>query len=426
MKSRLRTLALFLLLGLIGTIGVCMILAVTVNNYTGGIVSAQRGDWTVTVATAPTPWLPAALRVISVCSPAPRANWSPLQATGAPDTPNAGDYATAWASATSSAQNEWLLLTYDQAIAPKYIDVYESYRPGAVTRATLITDDGTEIEAWSGTDPTSSTAASGTSRLPVSVPGGGKTPRVRAVKLYIGVPGLAGWNEIDAVGLIDADGTAHWASGASASSWYNQGSYTNPASGTTRLPEELLPSWARIAPPPAPPRPDAPVMHEEHGADARGWPLLALWAPFDPRRLHDSSTATAAAVGSSSSLTTSNLILLSGMGPSSGSYVTSTWTSSSSSSSIPNGPVLPWRPIWSGLAIDSILYGGALWLLCVIFTWPRRFFREVSRLRRGCCIACGYDLGYDFPRGCPECGWRREGGTDRAGSGSARESIVRR
>jgi hypothetical protein len=406
MRSRLHTFALFLVLGLIVTIGVCMILAVTMTSYTGGVASAQRGDWTVTVATAPTPWLPAALRVISVRSPVPRANWSPLQATGAPDTPNAGDYTTAWASATSSGQNEWLLLTYDQPIAPAYIDVYESYRPGAVTRATLITDDGSEIEAWSGVDPTLSTAAKGTSRLPVKV-ADGKTPAVRAVKLYIGVPGLAGWNEIDAVGLIDADGTAHWASDASASSWYGQGSYSNPPT-TTRAPEELLPSWAHIAPPPAPPRPDAPVMHEERGADARGWPLLALWAPFDPRRLHDGSAGGGGGGGggSSPSVTSSNLMLLTGYpGPGSGSYVAATW--SGSSSSIPNGPVLPWRPIWIGLAVDSVLYGGALWLIWVILTWPRRFFREVSRLRSGCCISCGYDLGYDFARGCPECGWRR-------------------
>ena len=40
-------------------------------------------------------------------------------------------------------------------------------------------------------------------------------------------------------------------------------------------------------------------------------------------------------------------------------------------------------------------------------TKPRRFFLEISRLKRGCCVTCGYDLGYDFPRGCPECGWRR-------------------
>jgi hypothetical protein len=43
-------------------------------------------------------------------------------------------------------------------------------------------------------------------------------------------------------------------------------------------------------------------------------------------------------------------------------------------------------------------------------TVPRRFLVEVSRLRRGCCVVCGYDVGYDFFAGCPECGWKRRVG----------------
>ena len=58
--------------------------------------------------------------------------------------------------------------------------------------------------------------------------------------------------------------------------------------------------------------------------------------------------------------------------------------------------------------IRTVLYAAALWLVWAVLTRPRRFFVEVSRVRRGCCIACGYDLGYDLRAGCPECGWRRE------------------
>jgi hypothetical protein len=53
----------------------------------------------------------------------------------------------------------------------------------------------------------------------------------------------------------------------------------------------------------------------------------------------------------------------------------------------------------------SVVLAGLYYLLVL----PKRFMREVSRVRAGRCIACGYDLGYDFVRGCPECGWRREG-----------------
>lgn len=174
-------------------------------------------------------------------------------------------------------------------------------------------------------------------------------------------------------GLIDANGNAHWAADASASSWYGQ-AYPAPASSTV-LPESLLPSWSGLSPPPLSDEPLSSPLYEQRGIDARGWPFLALWAPFDPQRLIARSSA--------SLVNTLN-------------------------SGFPTAPVLPWRPIWSGLLLDTLLYAAALWLLWAILTKPRRFFIEVSRVRRGCCIACGYDLGYDFPRGCPECGWRRQ------------------
>src|SRR5439155_21370810 len=117
---------------------------------------------------------------------------------------------------------------------------------------------------------------------------GGKTPAVRMVKLYIGRVGVPGWNEIDAVGLIDARGTAHWAVDISASSWYGQ-SYSS-ASSPAVAPEMLLPSWSGLT---APPRniPPGLSQSESRGADARGWPFLALWTPFDPQRLAKRSTA---------------------------------------------------------------------------------------------------------------------------------------
>jgi hypothetical protein len=60
-----------------------------------------------------------------------------------------------------------------------------------------------------------------------------------------------------------------------------------------------------------------------------------------------------------------------------------------------------------GLLADAALYGGVLLLLYLLTSGIRRAMRESSRLRRGCCLACGYDLRYDFVGGCPECGWNR-------------------
>lgn len=74
-----------------------------------------------------------------------------------------------------------------------------------------------------------------------------------------------------------------------------------------------------------------------------------------------------------------------------------------------SGPTpIPLLPIWSGLLASGAFWGavlGGAWMAMVI---PRRFIREVARFRRGGCVRCGYDLGYDFLNGCPECGWRRD------------------
>ncbi|MEX0713867.1 MAG: hypothetical protein WD278_16135, partial [Pirellulales bacterium] len=42
----------------------------------------------------------------------------------------------------------------------------------------------------------------------------------RQFKIYLDSAAVPGWNEIDAVGLLDAQGQSHWASGATASSTY--------------------------------------------------------------------------------------------------------------------------------------------------------------------------------------------------------------
>jgi hypothetical protein len=143
-------------------------------------------------------------------------NWGPEQATGAPNTwPNAGDIPTAWASQTPDGQPEWLELTYDAPIRPVAVSVYETFNPGAVTRVTGYDDKGAEVELWSGADPTPAGKDKGISVIPVH-------PEfdLTRVRIYIDSPKVQGWNEIDAVGLLDAAGTTHWAASATASSTY--------------------------------------------------------------------------------------------------------------------------------------------------------------------------------------------------------------
>ncbi len=74
---------------------------------------------------------------------------------------------------------------------------------------------------------------------------------------------------------------------------------------------------------------------------------------------------------------------------------------------------IPGRPIWSGIAVNSFLFGSTAFLLVRAV----RFSRRVHRLNRGRCPACGYALCFDLSQGCSECGWRRPCG-QRTGAGS--------
>ena len=59
---------------------------------------------------------------------------------------------------------------------------------------------------------------------------------------------------------------------------------------------------------------------------------------------------------------------------------------------------LPLRPIWSGFAINTLLYATVLWLLI-----PGPFvLRRFIRVKRGLCPACAYAVGESAV--CSECG----------------------
>jgi hypothetical protein len=151
---------------------------------------------------------------VTVTQSSGRRDWGTEQATGKPNTPEAGDMVTAWASLTPDDQKEWLLLTYRKAVQGKEILVYETYNPGALTRVTVF-NGSKEVEVWKGKDPVVAQDGKGIATIPVNV-----AFAFSKVKLYIDSPAVAGWNEIDAVEVKDAAGKSHWASRARASSTY--------------------------------------------------------------------------------------------------------------------------------------------------------------------------------------------------------------
>jgi beta-lactamase regulating signal transducer with metallopeptidase domain len=133
-------------------------------------------------------------------------NWGPEQATGEPDTSGAGDIPTAWASLTQDDQKEWLLLEYDEPVVPARIDIHETFNPGAVNQVSVFTANGKEVEVWSGKDPTPAGSGRGISEIVVQV-----NFETKRVKIYLDSPRVRGWNEIDAVALVDRSGQTQWA-----------------------------------------------------------------------------------------------------------------------------------------------------------------------------------------------------------------------
>lgn len=141
--------------------------------------------------------------------------WGPEQALGPPDTPGTGDIQTAWASTTPDDRDEWLELEFEDEVLPAEVVVHETYNPGALVRVTAYTKSGMAAELWEGKDPTPATAARGVSRVKVD-PGF----KVKRIRIHLDSKTVAGWNEIDAVGLKDKKGKTHWAIAAKASSTY--------------------------------------------------------------------------------------------------------------------------------------------------------------------------------------------------------------
>lgn len=141
--------------------------------------------------------------------------WGHEQAAGEPDTGQAGDIPTAWASKLPDGGEEWLQLDYEREVQLQQINVLESHNPGAIRKVVAILADGREVPVWEGTMESSGADELVSSVFPVT----GEV-RARTVKVYLDTARVPGWNEIDAVQVIGSDGSTQWAAGSRASSSY--------------------------------------------------------------------------------------------------------------------------------------------------------------------------------------------------------------
>lgn len=139
------------------------------------------------------------------------------------------------------------------------------------------------------------------------------------------------------------------------------------------LPESLRPDWIDRE---GKWRKDANI--EMWVAEARGWPMPALWSK--PRVWYEALDGTRPKLAPEGAIE----LPLSPFG--SGGSATA--------------KVLPLRPIIGGFLINTLFYTPI---------WLGLFFGLTAvRRRRGRCPQCGYDLRRELENGCPECGWNRK------------------
>jgi serine/threonine-protein kinase len=139
---------------------------------------------------------------------------SPLQATGEPDTPDAGHPNTAWNPANPDMGEQWLELVYPEAVLPEAVRIREVAGAGAVTRVAAQAPDGSWSVLWEG--PPTGFPGPRWFEPPLRKDG----PRTRRIRLTLDTTAVPGWNTIDAVELV-GEGKRQWASDASASSFYS-------------------------------------------------------------------------------------------------------------------------------------------------------------------------------------------------------------
>jgi hypothetical protein len=119
-----------------------------------------------------------------------------MQATGEPDTPAYGDFATAWAPVGSDVGPQWLEVGFDTPVRPTEVVIWETSGAGFVTRVEARDEaSGEWVLLWEGAD-----------RSPQFVSGFSpplETTDVVTDTLRVTIDSdVPGWNEIDAVGLF--------------------------------------------------------------------------------------------------------------------------------------------------------------------------------------------------------------------------------
>jgi hypothetical protein len=145
--------------------------------------------------------------------------------------------------------------------------------------------------------------------------------------------------------------------------------------------ESAVPTWARRG---AIPWSASQAPWPDSNSEAatlvigRGWPLIALWC--DDGRSDGPTFSTVAPSG--------------GIPLSHWARIGPDWAA-----------ILPYRPVWIGLIVDSLVMASLWWFVLVVPVAAFRHYRGHLRVRRNHCPHCNYNLaGLAMNSPCPECG----------------------
>lgn len=168
---------------------------ITMDAYRARVATLDAAWGARPVATMAPPQLAWASTVLGMSSQYTASSWSAAEALGPPDVyPAIGDQAHAWASLGADDRAEWLHVGYTDPTPITAVEVYETFNPGAVDRIELVTASGHTITAYAGQASSTTTARRRIELACTSEP-------IASVRVHLDSRGVAGWNEIDAIGV---------------------------------------------------------------------------------------------------------------------------------------------------------------------------------------------------------------------------------
>ncbi len=122
-------------------------------------------------------------------------SWSAAQAIGAPDTPECGDFSTAWASYYYDGV-DWLEVGFTTPVVPTQIQIFETYNPSSIVKLEVRDLEGTYHTVY---ETTPAVIESCPSTMIVDLDF--IDFKINAVVITVDQSVLMNWNEIDAVQL---------------------------------------------------------------------------------------------------------------------------------------------------------------------------------------------------------------------------------